>query len=372
MKKSWIQQLQERKNEMEEKKIESLRSRSRLLDKILEDKFSQGEDIHAPNVPEGYPKRSSSAPLTEIQELLDRRAANERAYRSLVPIAHPSREPVQVDDFGISRTESTYWYPADRQRLRHRMLEEARLEDGRKRLLVDGWETQCPPGPPEKRTSAKPSIEKHMLEEKVNELNRQRQERIEKSQQKYREILERSRPVERRGVIPITSNPIPTEVTDDLSERRQERRTYVVGSSQYERPVLFRPEVIYRPELPAVGLPRPEVLEKLKIPDHLKPKDVAAAPPWGRQTELDDKWQRVKVYRSRSQKTAFEPISKLEVDRELKIVRNWGLLKRNRRPLAKSLEPKKLDLIKSLPKDFVKQGLRSMNPAASLTTATLK
>lgn len=246
-------------------------------------------------------------------------------------------------------------YPAERQRLKFAMLEAARLGVGKHVLRENGWAESTEQGGKEKRYGH-PERDHHLSPEECAKIEDelQRLKALDAARKEAKKAREQAMLQEAERAVRRASG------SEDQHLEHGE------ATPQPQKATLCKPIApSFRPELPG-AVPHGD------IPLRAQTSIFSSPPPWGRQTALDDKWQKVRVYKSRSKAKVFEPVEKLEVDRELRIVRDQGLMKRERRSLLKTMDPRQIQYIKSLPADFGKESRKAPAAAASKPVAAVK
>jgi hypothetical protein len=284
-----------------------------------------------------------------------------------------------------------YLDPTQRQRLKYNMLEERRLAQFKETLTSNGWATSGVPKAlakaplhPENKDSLTDE-ERACVEQQfaaIKALSQQKAEvraalvaAVKEEQEKESTVdgavrsQDMLRRQQRRDGRSGAFSSLDGSDALDQQQRAVNADYYLMASPSPA--VSAKPAAVFRPELPLSKMPSKEVLES--IAPFLDPPKSLVAPPWGRQTALDDRWERVRVFDSRSKSKKFETIGKLEVDHELRVVRDAGLLRRERQTLLKTLDPKTLEIVRSLPADYgrVQKGSKAMKPPVALGAATL-
>ena len=348
------------------------------------------------------------------------------------------------------RRESVHWYQFDRDRCKHRMLEEKRLLEAQQQLLHSGWAMSTTPGGPEKR-QPKSSVlrgysegDKLAVEQKLLEFEAAKAARLKTQKEKYELLMKRPRQHELVGVVPVTTSPLPNEthdialdlrlaeqralVEDYAFHRQGERRQNGDGAGRsaspviadlevspkrvtvepilFSRPPAFVPMPRFNPELPAarpserlvalslteeakrlgiklnepatvnsVGRGRGEcaditMLPREKVAQLRAAVAVSVLQPFGdRQPTTvatttpplatDDSGAdtsvvptHMRVFSTRSKKTRCEPIDKIDIDRELRTVRNNGLQRvalSDKRTVAERYSKEQVAFIRTIP-----------------------
>jgi hypothetical protein len=245
-----------------------------------------------------------------------------------------------------------FWYPKDRQLKKHQRLELQRLTEGTSTLVESGWTPSCDfngrekkTGHPELATSLSPEEQEKVVKQ-LETYRAELQKKKEERERKRKEELEREAEAEAAAAAKKKGNPRPlSEPLLQLSDYRGQKSATV-------------DEGYYKPELPASRL-SPLEMEKLKrltLPPDPRRRAEVIAPPWGRPEAAEDRYEKIRVYNSRTKKVRTEFNGKLEVDRELRVIRDGGLLKREKRSLLKTMDPEQLKYIKSM-------GNEAMRPA---------
>lgn len=389
LKQRWIQELRRRKEVEDEKMYSSRRADSRMLDELLEKRFSPSE-YSTTFDHRGVTTRAASAPIEEFMSKLDQISEREKVRREKVPapVVHSITPTPQLErEFaGL-----TFWYPADKQKLRYRLMEEARLAAARMDLTDRGWAPDCTPGGAPKRLGKigpklSPEEERQMEEEWKAFLEAQVSREAE--QKAHEASLQEEADLSEEEVSRLMRvNGVPPEVA--VSDSIVDAEAALTASLLLEKATSsFKPPQIFRAELPSSRLPI-----KLDFP-RAKQVYSTPAPPWGRQTEEEERWkkraqqaladlrlQEEDAVRGGSsfaqptpQRSLLRPVTKSDIDRELKVVRDGGLQRRPKQSVVKSMGVETLAFVKSLPKDFGKKaaGPRLMQPVPAPGAASLK
>jgi hypothetical protein len=308
---------------------------------------------------------------------------------------------VALDNLGAPQRPSTFWYPKDRQRFKHRTLEEQRLANAQEMLLQQGWAQSTDLGGAPKRTGAPnilaglPADERDRIEKQLVEFLAAKQQRDEEARVRYNTMIAKPRPSELRGTVPVLSSPFAHEdlqplreqVNDKVreavdvaaaaaatgtdSDRHPAGRVYV-RPFMFERPPPFKPLPVYRPELPAARVPEEIVRLELPMDDEMKKikGQRGAAPPWGRDSAEDEKWARIRINKTTKQ-VEVKPLTKREVSTELRLVRDKGLMKRPRQSVAATMTPAQQEFIRSIPSTGPLVAQAAMRPALRPQQASL-
>jgi len=384
----------------------------------------------------GMARRALSAPIPgdsdeEDQELvMRRRRAVVREEKPIagtmglrIPVPRRSRTttpgcdgatddgagPESVVDIDITtdarapQRPSAFWYPQDRQRLKHRALEEQRLAQQQQALLQSGWAQSTDIGGAAKKIGGQhvlaglPPDRREQIEKQAQEFLAAKEQRDRDARTRYNTLVAKPRPSELRGTVPVTTAPFAHEevaplreqVRDDAREAvdvaaasatpapgaesattHPEGRVYV-RPFMFERPPPFKPLPVYRPELPAAR--PPEELVRMELPMDEQTKALqgkrGAAPPWGRETADDAKWAKVHAAKPAVVKEP-KPLSKKEVTKEMRLIRDKGLMKKPRRAAASTMTPAQQQFIRSIPSTGP-LAMQAMQQASRLPKSTL-
>jgi hypothetical protein len=378
LKRSFLRKLRARRKAKEEEAYQAERARGRALMKQIENRYAPRETAvvfsHG-----GSEVRGVTHDALAAAERLDRLVQKER-QRGAESQLSVARSSSSLDGPDPSRFQ--FLDPVQRQRLKYSLLEERRLAQFKDTLTSNGWATSTVP---------KAIAKTPLFPENKNSLTPEEQAKIEQRFVALKAISKETAEARAAVVAAIKEQQRSSASVDeglreaDLVRREQLRNGRSTpclagedGGSleaplkplRVEDPV--RPEPVYRPELPLSKLPSRDVLESI-APFLDAPKSLVA-PPWGRQTSLDDRWEKVRVFDSRSQSKKYETVGKLEVDHELKVVRDAGLLRKERQTLLKSLDPKTLEIVRSLPADYGRahNGSKPMKQPTKLAAASLR
>jgi hypothetical protein len=349
-------------------------------------------------------------PITRSQQQLS--ATPDFEGRSTVDLESPqdggratstTEVDVVIGDRNTAQRPSAFWYPKDRQRFKHRMLEELRMTNGQRELLSNGWAQSTDLGGPQKRLGAQsvlaglPPDERERIEKQALEFLAAKEARDEAARLHYNSMIAKPRPSELRGTIPVTTSPFPHEEPVALREqvdplvsesvdvaaaadrvadadaRHPAGRVYV-RPFMFDRPPAFKPLPVYRPELPAARVPEHlQHVERLEMPVDDATRRVkdrrGDAPPWGRETDEDAKWSRIHVNNA-TKRVEVKPMSKREITAEIRLVTEKGLMKQPRKKVSETLTPAQREFIRSIPSTgpLVSQ---AMKPASGLPKAGL-
>lgn len=380
----YMGELRRRKAAEDERSFAAKRAESRMLDALVEQRIAPVESTTVFDY-RGKFTRSISAPLEEFDAKLDKASALEVQRRMQVPVSPPRSFTPSVEIADAMGTIS-FWYPADKQRLRFRVMEEARLAAARVDLVGNGWTERCPPGGEAKKTG------------NIDRLHLSPDE--ERRIQEYLALCEKEAADKRASAEEEAAD---SNDNDDAADGID-----VPKSVDCHHPVIdeshlailtarvepCNPPQIFRPELPSTSLPK-----KLELPRTSIFKTTAPAPPWGRQAEDEERWKKRAQsaldelyaqedrYRTRASggsnaaatplassngRSILRPVLKSDVDRELKIVRDGGMLKRPKESVMKSVSSETLAFVKTLPRDFGRKGNAAMLPVPMPGAASLK
>ncbi|CUG05451.1 Hypothetical protein, putative [Bodo saltans] len=140
----YMNELRRRKVAEDERSFASKRAESRMLDELVEQRIAPVDSVTVFDH-RGKFTRSVSAPLEEFTAKLDKSSALELQRRSQVAVS-PPRSFTPTAEIADAMGTITFWYPADKQRLRFRVMEEARMAAAKIDLVNNGWTDRCPPG----------------------------------------------------------------------------------------------------------------------------------------------------------------------------------------------------------------------------------
>lgn len=381
LKKNFLRKLRTRKEAKEEAAYQVELAHRKVLMQQIESRYAPREEAlvfsHSGTAvqPVGHDAKVSADRLDRLVE-----QERQRGAESQLSVARSSSS---LD--GPDPTKYMYLDPVQRQRLKYSVMEERRLAQFKETLTSNGWTTSNVP-----RAQAKTP---HFPENK-NTLTDEEKAKIEAQFEALKFAAKEAADVRaaKFAAMKVEADALGdahlsdadlmrrqhergrSSATPDVMVAAEERDTAAAAAAGplYPRELPMKPEAVYRPELPLSKLPSKEVLDSI-APFLDQPRSLVA-PPWGRQTSLDDKWEKVRVFDSRAQSKKFETIGKLEVDHELRVVRDHGLLRRERQMLLKALDPKTLEIIKGLPADYgrVQKSSKPMKPMGSLPAAGLR
>lgn len=390
IKNRWVAELRRRKAAEDERQFASRRAESSMLDELVEQRIAPVETVTVFDHRGKY-ARSVSAPLEEFDARLDKVSSLEVHRRSQIPTS-PPRTFTPSAEIADAMGTISFWYPADKQRLRYRVMEEARMAAARGNLVTNGWAERCPPGGEPKKIGNLDRL--HLSPEEERRI------------QEYLEQCEREQAEQQKAEAIETGNSIggaddeansATGEEESATKQQNNVNSYLdekTLSILSERTLPCNPPKMFRPELPATSLPK-----KLELPRTSIFKNTASpAPPWGRQTEEEERWKKraqsalnelreqEEKYRNRASglgtssalstnsvgRSILRPILKSDVDRELKVVRDGGMLKRPKQSVVKSVSAETLAFVKTLPRDFGRKGNAAMAPISLPGAASLK
>ena len=371
IKRKFMQKLRQRREASEDEAYRIEVERRKELSRQIDEKFAPKE-VSTVFSFEGVKVQRAADEHIHRAQRLELLVAKEKE-RGFAAQASVQRSSSSLD--GPDPTRYAYLNPTQRQRLKYNLLEAQRLDQFKSTLTSNGWTESTVPN-----AAAKMPLHP----ERKTTLTAEEAEKIEMQLEALKQLREAA--ATRATAATSSTSGFPaadnTSSMEDLHHRQQLRNGRSSGKDdedptmsppKFLRALPMKPEALYRPELPLSRLPTQEVIDSVAaLLD--KPKSLVA-PPWGRQTLQDDKWERVRVWDSRSQTKRFESVGKLEVDHELKVVRDGGLLRKERTTLLKSLDPKTLAIVRSLPPSFGRKGNNSssvaMKQAAKLPSASL-
>jgi hypothetical protein len=378
----YMTELRRRKVAEDERAFAAKRAESRMLDTLVEQRIAP-VDIVTGFDHRGKFTRSISAPIEEFSAKLEKSSVLELQRRSQVPVS-PPRSFTPSAEIADAMGAITFWYPADKQRLRFRLMEEARMAAAKVDLVSHGWTERCPPGGEAK---------------KIGNIDR-----LHLSPDEERRIQEYLDQCNKDAVAVAAANgddsseagePSSDAVDAEAAARVPAHPLHVIDDSMMAiltaRVEPCNPPQLFKPELPSTALPK-----KLELPRTSIFKTAAPAPPWGRQTDEEDRWKKraqsaldelraqedryctrfgsqvATPLASSNGRSILRPVLKSDVDRELKIVRDGGMLKRPKESVMKSVSSETLAFVKTLPRDFGRKGNTAMQPVPMPGAASLK